>query len=199
MALIQALFPCAAMCQKVAEFEPSGRMFAKDCNIPDLSPLDPIYRDGLRFAAYSYLVGGSNRSRADQQLNLQMKLYCWSDCKSYGEAYEVMLRYGEEAKKIEDICFRTLHSSSIPSNPIAFATPVHVLLKGMPGRELSPSLTDGAAIAADCETPPVRTYPDNLSKEQFDQHPLGPEMGMPIEQQIATGLIIPQLVPSRDY
>ncbi|KAM3502119.1 hypothetical protein MY11210_009166 [Beauveria gryllotalpidicola] len=46
------------------------------------------------------------------------------------------------------------------------------LLRGMPGREISAAKTDGAAFAGDLDSPPILTYPHDLSRHEFDQHPL---------------------------
>ncbi|RGP72680.1 hypothetical protein FLONG3_6688 [Fusarium longipes] len=54
-----------------------------------------------------------------------------------------------------------------PRPPLAF----HPLLRGTPGRELSPAKTDGALLARDTSEPPVACYPDDHSKTLFYQHP----------------------------
>ncbi|CAJ0555136.1 Ff.00g052010.m01.CDS01 [Fusarium sp. VM40] len=66
-----------------------------------------------------------------------------------------------------------------PWVPVAF----HPLLKGMPGREISPASTDGAMFARDFSAPPVLSYPDNLSKTEFFQHPFARKLNMSIVEQ----------------
>ncbi|KAF5017013.1 hypothetical protein F66182_11129, partial [Fusarium sp. NRRL 66182] len=82
-------------------------------------------------------------------------------------------------------------NTSFDSQPCALMSPTsspvplafHPILKGMPGRELSAALTDGAGFAQDLSAPPVLCYPDDLSKLEFFQHPFARELGMtPTEQ-----------------
>ncbi|WZH42467.1 uncharacterized protein QYS62_003463 [Fusarium acuminatum] len=68
---------------------------------------------------------------------------------------------------------------STPWVPVAF----HPLLKGMPGREISPASTDGAMFARDFSAPPVLSYPDNLSKTEFFQHPFARKLNMSFVEQ----------------
>ncbi len=91
-------------------------------------------------------------------------------------------------------------SSARTSSRVASAPPVpNPLLKGMPGRELSASKTDGAAFAGDHTAPPILTYPDDLSTTEFDQHPLAREMNLSSAEKARLGLIIPKQIPSRDF
>lgn len=82
-----------------------------------------------------------------------------------------------------------------PWVPVAF----HPLLKGMPGREISPASTDGAMFARDFSAPPVLSYPDNLSKTEFFQHPFARKLNMSIVEQVTLGLLLPREVDSRDF
>ncbi|UNI17635.1 hypothetical protein JDV02_003963 [Purpureocillium takamizusanense] len=91
-------------------------------------------------------------------------------------------------------------SSARTSSRVASAPPVpNALLKGMPGRELSASKTDGAAFAGDHAAPPILAYPDDLSTTEFDQHPLAREMNLSSAEKARLGLIIPKQIPSRDF
>ncbi|KAJ6441135.1 cytochrome P450 312a1 [Purpureocillium lavendulum] len=95
---------------------------------------------------------------------------------------------------------RPSSSSARTSSRVASAPPVpNPLLKGMPGRELSASKTDGAAFAGDLTAPPILTYPDDLSTTEFDQHPLAREMNLSSAEKARLGLIIPKQIPSRDF
>lgn len=81
-------------------------------------------------------------------------------------------------------------SAILDSNP---------LLHGIPGREISAAKTDGAAFAQDYSAPPVLSYPADLSKTEFHQHPLAQELDMtPLEMSIL-GLLIPKEVKTRDF
>ncbi|KAF5676314.1 hypothetical protein FHETE_2194 [Fusarium heterosporum] len=86
-------------------------------------------------------------------------------------------------------------SPTSPWVPLAF----HPLLRGMPGRELSPASTDGAALAQDLSAPPVLSYPDNFSKTEFFQHPFARKLEMSFAEQAALGLLLPKEVDSRDF
>ncbi|KAM0345389.1 hypothetical protein ACHAPU_006552, partial [Fusarium lateritium] len=59
----------------------------------------------------------------------------------------------------------------------------HPLLRGMPGRELSPASTDGAMFARDLSAVPVLSYPDNFSKTEFFQHPFARKLEMSFAEQ----------------
>ncbi|KAF4986616.1 hypothetical protein FGRMN_10752 [Fusarium graminum] len=63
-------------------------------------------------------------------------------------------------------------SPTSPWVPLAF----HPLLRGMPGRELSPASTDGATFARDLSAPPILSYPDNFSETEFFQHPFAQKL-----------------------
>ncbi|KAJ3477096.1 hypothetical protein NLG97_g8931 [Lecanicillium saksenae] len=52
------------------------------------------------------------------------------------------------------------------------------LLCGMPGREISGAKTDGAAFAGHTGVAPILTYPNDLSRFEFDQHPLAKHLDM---------------------
>ncbi|CVK98149.1 uncharacterized protein FPRN_10606 [Fusarium proliferatum] len=85
-----------------------------------------------------------------------------------------------------------------PLSPWALSTS-HPLLKGMPGREMSPAKTDGALFSQDLSAPPVLSYPDNLSKTEFFQHPFTRKLDMSPAEQAALGLILPREIDSRDF
>ena len=87
-------------------------------------------------------------------------------------------------------------SESIASVPSGYLTP---LLRGMPGREISASKTDGAAFAADCGAPDLFSYPEDLSKTEFYMHPLAADLNLTLEDMARLGLIIPKERSSRDF
>ncbi|KAK8147207.1 hypothetical protein G3M48_002005 [Beauveria asiatica] len=66
------------------------------------------------------------------------------------------------------------------------------LLRGMPGREISAAKTDGAAFAGDLDAPPILTYPHDLSRHEFNQHPLARHLDMSPREKMQLGLIIPR-------
>ncbi|KAF4341994.1 hypothetical protein FBEOM_4044 [Fusarium beomiforme] len=95
----------------------------------------------------------------------------------------------------------TLNDSqdSTPTAPMIPLVPLSSLplLKGMPGRELSPAKTDGALFAQDLSAPPILSYPDNLSKTEFFQHPFARDLD--IDDEGSDMLPIPPLphIPER--
>ncbi|KAF9777570.1 hypothetical protein IL306_004367 [Fusarium sp. DS 682] len=97
----------------------------------------------------------------------------------------------------------TLYDSqdSAPTTPMSPLLPLSSLplLKGMPGREMSPAKTDGALFAQDLSAPPVLSYPDNLSKTEFFQHPFARNLDISPTEQAALGLILPREIDSRDF
>ncbi|EJP69870.1 uncharacterized protein BBA_00739 [Beauveria bassiana ARSEF 2860] len=72
------------------------------------------------------------------------------------------------------------------------------LLRGMPGREISAAKTDGAAFAGDLDAPPILTYPHDLSRHEFDQHPLARHLEMSPREKMQLGLIIPRQLSKDD-
>ncbi|KAL7951734.1 hypothetical protein V8C42DRAFT_356850 [Trichoderma barbatum] len=71
---------------------------------------------------------------------------------------------------------------------VASAPPVpNPLLKGLPGREVSPSKTDGAAFAFDdSSAPKLRVeHTSTLSKTAFDQHPLAKDLNLNSRERVA--------------
>ncbi len=73
------------------------------------------------------------------------------------------------------------------------------LLRGMPGREISAAKTDGAAFAGDIDVAPILTYPNDLSRVEFDQHPLAKHLDMSPREKMQLGLIIPKQLSSRNF
>ncbi|KAH8174973.1 hypothetical protein LIA77_06392 [Sarocladium implicatum] len=72
-------------------------------------------------------------------------------------------------------------SSGLPTGrscETSMCADTHPLFKGMPGRELSASKTDGAAFARDLDAPAVLSYPDDVSREQWSQHPLARSLAL---------------------
>ncbi|PHH89644.1 hypothetical protein CDD83_5604 [Cordyceps sp. RAO-2017] len=208
----------------------------------DLAPYSTGLRDSIRFSVYEHLMSGDALSD-HQQRTIQMKLFCWCDMPAYIQAREAMMKYSEEAKRLEDTCLAILGaverrssapvSSAASSSPgtaperpkspasadndddaevsqpslasttatgsrVASAPPVpNPLLKSVPGREISVAKTDMAAIAGDLDAPPVLAYPHDLSKTEFDQHPLAKELDLTSREKAQLGLLVPKQI-SRD-
>ncbi|KAI8405461.1 hypothetical protein FOFC_14940 [Fusarium oxysporum] len=93
------------------------------------------------------------------------------------------------------------NQDSAPTTPLSpwVLSTSHPLLKGMPGREMSPAKTDGALFSQDLSAPPVLSYPDSLSKTEFFQHPFTRKLDMSPIEQAALGLILPREIDSRDF
>lgn len=103
------------------------------------------------------------------------------------------------------------HESSVQNSNYSFASARSLssstrhtlqqspLLRGMPGREISAAKTDGAAFAGDIDVAPVLTYPDDLSRVDFDQHPLAKHLDMSPREKMQLGLIIPKQLSSRNF
>ena len=90
-----------------------------------------------------------------------------------------------------------LAGSQRPLSPefVASAPPVpNPLLKGLPGREVSPSKTDGAAFAFDdSSAPKLRVKSTStLSKTAFDQHPLAKDLNLDSREKAQLGLLLPK-------
>ncbi|CAM1509133.1 Fc.00g028720.m01.CDS01 [Cosmosporella sp. VM-42] len=220
MARLNALFPASVFLEDDEDFDPS--------------PYSPGLRDSIRFSVFEHLMGETPFAEQQQQM-IRVKLLCWCDIPGYPDARQALLRYSEESKKLEEVCFAVLNAlerrplsnismraSSAESSFMSFAgasmspepfsnaprksTPevgmsadasfdsrysdafspasLHAppvpnpLLKGMPGREISAAKTDTAALARDLSAPPILTYPEDLSKTEFYQHPLAQELDM---------------------
>ncbi|EWG52899.1 hypothetical protein FVEG_11486 [Fusarium verticillioides 7600] len=93
------------------------------------------------------------------------------------------------------------NQGSAPTTPLSpwVVSTSHPLLKGMPGREMSPAKTDGALFSQDLSAPPVLSYPDNLSKTEFFQHPFTRKLDMLPVEQATLGLVLPREIDSRDF
>ncbi|OAA50518.1 hypothetical protein NOR_00968 [Metarhizium rileyi] len=104
-----------------------------------------------------------------------------------------------ETSTIEDVAFK---SRRYLEECIAFfASDKHFppLLKGMPGREMSASKTDGAAFAMDFTAPDVLIYPDDLSETEFHIHPLAINLGLTGDEMAQSGLVLPKERSSRTF
>ncbi|KAF7550407.1 hypothetical protein G7Z17_g5744 [Cylindrodendrum hubeiense] len=77
-----------------------------------------------------------------------------------------------------DASFDSRYSSLLTPTSLSAIISSNPLLKGMPGREISPAKTDGAAFAGDITVPPILCYPEDLSGTEFCQHPLAQELEM---------------------
>ncbi|KAL2876892.1 hypothetical protein SGCOL_007917 [Colletotrichum sp. CLE4] len=82
-----------------------------------------------------------------------------------------------------------------PAPPPPLPTP---LLAGCPGREITGAKTNGREWACDLDEPPVLDYSEELSKTDFDEHPLAHyiklEKGWEKHQLAMFGLILPAKV-----
>ncbi|RFU78989.1 hypothetical protein TARUN_3220 [Trichoderma arundinaceum] len=85
---------------------------------------------------------------------------------------------------------------------VASAPPVpNPLLKGLPGREVSPSKTDGAAFAFDDSSAPKLRVENTstLSKTAFDQHPLAKDLNLDSREKAQLGLLLPKQKNRRKF
>lgn len=159
----------------------------------------------IRFSLYEFLVGG-NLSEKQRIQTIKLRLLSWCGILGYSSAQEALMRYSEEAKKLEETCLEALHLMQPPS-PYSMqeghypsAPPVpNPLLKGMPGRELSASKTDGAAFAGDIDAPQILAYPMDLSRQLFSEHPLAKELELTSREKATLGLLIPEEIKSREF
>lgn len=241
VACLNSLFPPFTILQDDEDFDPS--------------PCSSGLRDSIRFSVFEHLMG-DNLFSEQHRRTIQMKLLCWCDVPGYVQARDALLRYSEESKKLEEVCFNVLdeldrrpssgmsmRASSADSSILSFAersmspepwgtssrksTPefgastdpsidsrmsavvspesfsirpnLNPLLKGMPGRELSAAKTDTAAFAGDLSAPPILTYPEDLSTEEFYQHPLAQDLEMSSLEKAILGLLVPKELKSRDF
>ncbi|EGX91812.1 hypothetical protein CCM_05969 [Cordyceps militaris CM01] len=93
---------------------------------------------------------------------------------------------------------RSLASGRSLSSSLRYNAQLSPLLKGMPGREISAAKTDGAAFAGEIDVPPILTYPNDLSRHEFDQHPLAKQLDISLREKIQLGLIIPRQLSSQE-
>lgn len=89
------------------------------------------------------------------------------------------------------------NSDALPS--LDLYTALHPLLCGMPGRELSGSKIDGAGFAGDVTAPPILVYPEDLSRTEYDEHPLASSLNMSPREKAQLGLVIPRQISSRTF
>ncbi|KAG5980786.1 hypothetical protein E4U55_003657 [Claviceps digitariae] len=82
-----------------------------------------------------------------------------------------------DTSTVADMSITSIRSSAHTSVRSIPSTTLSPLLKGMPGRELSPAKTDGAAFAMDFSAPDVLVYPRDLSQTEFHVHPLAMSSG----------------------
>ncbi|KAF6519288.1 hypothetical protein HZS61_017662 [Fusarium oxysporum f. sp. conglutinans] len=195
-------------------------VFLEDEDDVDPTPHSPSLRDSIRFSVFEHLMSESPFSPQLQEI-VKMKLSSWCEVPGYPQARDAMVRYCEEFKKLEDTSrssgfsanatqgasaiFTTAtpndNQDSAPTTPLSpwVLSTSHPLLKGMPGREMSPAKTDGALFSQDLSAPPVLSYPDSLSKTEFFQHPFTRKLDMSPIEQAALGLILPREIDSRDF
>ncbi|KAG6005355.1 hypothetical protein E4U21_000206 [Claviceps maximensis] len=104
-----------------------------------------------------------------------------------------------DASTVADMSVTSIRSSTHTSiHSISSATPTP-LLKGMPGRELSPAKTDGAAFAMDFSAPDILVYPRDLSQTEFHVHPLAMYSGLGDTEMAVLGLKIPKTRSNREF
>jgi serine/arginine repetitive matrix protein 2 len=70
------------------------------------------------------------------------------------------------------------------------------LLMGMPGRELTGSRTNGSDFVMDADMPTCPGLLDELSKDQFDEHPLSKNFGWSAAEKASLGLLLPKQISS---
>lgn len=92
-------------------------------------------------------------------------------------------------------------SSGMPTGSFEASTclDTHPLFKGIPGRELSASKTDGAAFAGDFDAPPVLSHPDDVTRDQWSQHPIAKSLALSSKEKAFLGLILPTDIADRDF
>lgn len=95
MARINALFPSAIFLEDEEDFNPS--------------PYSPGLRDSIRFSVFEHLMGDDPFSEHHQRI-IQMKLLGWCDIPEYYQVRQALLRYAEESKKLEEVCFAVLNA-----------------------------------------------------------------------------------------
>lgn len=107
MALLNALFPSAVHLEDSEDFDPS--------------PYSAGLRDSIRFSIYEHLMG-QNPPCEEQQEGIQLKLLCWCDIPDYDQSRHALLRYTQEAKKLEEICFQVMGAIERRSKTLSIAT-----------------------------------------------------------------------------
>ncbi|KAF4589240.1 hypothetical protein GQ602_003129 [Ophiocordyceps camponoti-floridani] len=186
--------PATTMARLNALF-PASTILVGDDDMP-VAPYSVGLRDSIRFSVFEHVMN----QRAAAHRDIRMKLFCWCDMPGYNQAREALMKYSEEAKKIEEACLETLSAIERRCSAHAYAPPMpNPLLRGLPGRELSAAATDTAALAGDVDAPPVLAYPDNLSSTHFHQHPLAKDLEWNSRTQAEHGLIVPSQVASRNF
>ncbi|KAG5938187.1 hypothetical protein E4U60_001443 [Claviceps pazoutovae] len=104
-----------------------------------------------------------------------------------------------ETSTIADMSITSVRSSAYTTSVHSLPnTTLPPLLKGMPGRELSPAKTDGAAFAMDFSAPDVLAYPRDLSQTEYHIHPLAVHSGLSDTEMAELGLKIPKTRSNRD-
>jgi hypothetical protein len=92
-------------------------------------------------------------------------------------------------------------SSSGPQTGRSFENSVchetHPLFRGVPGRELSASETDGAAFFGDSNAS-IRSVPDDIARDQWTQHPLAKGLALSTKEKAFLGLILRTEISSRE-
>ncbi|POR35528.1 Uncharacterized protein TPAR_04232 [Tolypocladium paradoxum] len=78
-----------------------------DSDDVDLIPYSTGLRDSVRFSVYEHLMSDDPAS-VQAQRAIHMKLFCWCDIPGYVQAWEAMMRYSEEVKKLENTCLEAL-------------------------------------------------------------------------------------------
>lgn len=105
-----------------------------------------------------------------------------------------------ETSTIADMSVTSVRSSAYTTSDHSLpSTTLPPLLKGMPGRELSPAKTDGAAFAMDFSAPDVLAYPRDLSQTEYHVHPLAVHSGLSDTEMAELGLKIPKTRSNRDF
>lgn len=109
VARLNALFPSSVFLEDEEDFDPS--------------PYSPGLRDSIRFSVFEHLMGDNPFSDQHQQM-IRMKLLCWCDIPGYLQARQALLRYAEESKKLEEVCFAVLNALELrPSSNLSIRAP----------------------------------------------------------------------------
>lgn len=246
MARLNALFPAAI-------FLPPTEV-----QYHSLSPCSPALSESLRLYVYQYLTNTHPTSEGCEP-SFADKFIARCGSPTYEKMRNMLIRYAEETKKIEETYFllpdRGAPSSHTPiikqqsprmpsypasllenaeqspithleSNTDISETSIVVdasdtsvfsscevsvvsdlpddsrasgLLCGVPGREITPAKTDGAAFAFDFGAPDLLTYPNDLNAYEFHVHPLAHSLKMDSQQMARLGLTFPKEHSSRDF
>ena len=137
MALINALFPPAVHLEDSEDFDPT--------------PYSPGLRDNIRFSLYEFLMGDDPFSEKQQEA-IRMKLLRWCDILDYEKSRDALMRYMQEARKLEEVCLKGLDSaerhSTALSEPTSLSTSMNTTSDGSFSPDLDPSFSSHRTIGS---------------------------------------------------